>query len=67
MFLEGGYDLEALRDSVAATLGAVLESPYRPEAPSYGGPGTEIVSNSQVERTAALRIAHEAALREEQQ
>lgn len=65
LFLEGGYDLAALRDSVAATIGAVLESPYQPEAPSYGGPGSEIVANNQLERQAALRIARNAALREE--
>ncbi|MFZ0668559.1 MAG: histone deacetylase [Acidimicrobiales bacterium] len=43
LFLEGGYDLDALRMSVGATLGALLGSPYRPELPSSGGPGGEMI------------------------
>ena len=61
MFLEGGYDLAALRHSVASTLGAVLASAYEAESPSSGGPGTEMVQNAQAERLVALRIAQEAA------
>lgn len=41
--LEGGYDLDALRLSVGATLSAVLDGDYRPEAPSSGGPGAGAV------------------------
>jgi acetoin utilization deacetylase AcuC-like enzyme len=37
--LEGGYDLDALRLSVGATLARMLDRPYRPEAASAGGPG----------------------------
>jgi len=37
-FLEGGYDLEALGRSAAATLGALLGVDYRPEPPTAGGP-----------------------------
>jgi acetoin utilization deacetylase AcuC-like enzyme len=44
LFLEGGYDLDALRMSVGASLAALLGGDYRPEAPSSGGPGTEIVA-----------------------
>jgi acetoin utilization deacetylase AcuC-like enzyme len=44
MFLEGGYDLDALRMSVGASLAALLGADYRPEPPSSGGPGTEIVA-----------------------
>jgi acetoin utilization deacetylase AcuC-like enzyme len=43
LFLEGGYDLDALRMSVGATLGALLGSSYRPEPPSSGGPGGEMI------------------------
>ena len=39
MFLEGGYDLRALHDSVNASLAAVLGVPYESEPPSSGGPG----------------------------
>ncbi|MGA8296196.1 MAG: histone deacetylase [Acidimicrobiales bacterium] len=39
--LEGGYDLEALRVSVGATLAAALGEPVRAEAPSSGGPGAD--------------------------
>jgi acetoin utilization deacetylase AcuC-like enzyme len=38
-FLEGGYDLGALADSAAATVGALAGVSVRPEAPSSGGPG----------------------------
>ncbi|HEY7948704.1 MAG TPA: histone deacetylase [Acidimicrobiales bacterium] len=37
--LEGGYDLDALRLSVGATLARVLDRAYRPEQSSAGGPG----------------------------
>ena len=40
-FLEGGYDLEALRTSVSATLGALVGSNQPTEAPTSGGPGVE--------------------------
>ena len=43
--LEGGYDLEALRMSVGATLSAVVGGRYRPEAPSAGGAGAEVVDS----------------------
>jgi acetoin utilization deacetylase AcuC-like enzyme len=37
--LEGGYDLDAVADSTAATVGALLGDKVHPEAPSAGGPG----------------------------
>ncbi|MEM9609026.1 MAG: histone deacetylase [Actinomycetota bacterium] len=55
LFLEGGYDLEALRDSTAATLSTVLGEDHRPERSSSGGPGVDVV-----ERT--LRFRHEVGL-----
>jgi acetoin utilization deacetylase AcuC-like enzyme len=55
LFLEGGYDLEALRDSVAASLAAVLGTEHRPEPSSSGGPGADVV-----ERT--LRHRYEVGL-----
>ena len=45
-FLEGGYDLGALRDSVAASLPALVGTVHAPiegEAATAGGPGTTIV------------------------
>jgi acetoin utilization deacetylase AcuC-like enzyme len=39
VFLEGGYDLDALRDSTTATLTTLLDAPVRPEATTAGGPG----------------------------
>jgi acetoin utilization deacetylase AcuC-like enzyme len=39
LFLEGGYDLGALRSSVAATLGAVMGADVATTPPSSGGPG----------------------------
>jgi acetoin utilization deacetylase AcuC-like enzyme len=43
-FLEGGYDLEGLASSVAATLSALAGGDVRPEAPTAGGPGREVVA-----------------------
>jgi acetoin utilization deacetylase AcuC-like enzyme len=42
-FLEGGYDLEALRDSVAATASALVGDGVRPERATSGGPGAHVV------------------------
>lgn len=45
LFLEGGYDLRALTESVGATLSALLDDgAYRPDEPTSGGPGAEVVS-----------------------
>jgi acetoin utilization deacetylase AcuC-like enzyme len=41
LFLEGGYQLEALRTSVAATLGALVGAPVESEPETSGGPGTD--------------------------
>jgi acetoin utilization deacetylase AcuC-like enzyme len=38
-FLEGGYNLDALRDSAGAVLAVLAGERYRPEAPTAGGPG----------------------------
>jgi acetoin utilization deacetylase AcuC-like enzyme len=42
-FLEGGYDLDALRHSVAATASALVGGQLRPEAATAGGPGRAVV------------------------
>jgi acetoin utilization deacetylase AcuC-like enzyme len=53
VFLEGGYDLGALRDSVAATLPALLGAPpAATEAPTSGGPGAPVID-------AAADLRHE--------
>ncbi|HUA95903.1 MAG TPA: histone deacetylase [Acidimicrobiales bacterium] len=60
LFLEGGYDLGALRSSVTATLGAVLDAPDPPERqggderPTAGGPGCEMVAQVMEARARAL-------------
>jgi acetoin utilization deacetylase AcuC-like enzyme len=41
LFLEGGYELAALRSSVSATLGALVGSSMATEAPTSGGPGMD--------------------------
>lgn len=38
-FLEGGYDLAALRDSAGACVAALAGAAHLPEAPTSGGPG----------------------------
>jgi acetoin utilization deacetylase AcuC-like enzyme len=42
-FLEGGYDLEAISASAGACLAALAGVDHRPEAPTAGGPGREVV------------------------
>jgi acetoin utilization deacetylase AcuC-like enzyme len=44
LFLEGGYDLDALTTSVGASLAAILDVPYRPEESTSGGPGAQVVT-----------------------
>jgi acetoin utilization deacetylase AcuC-like enzyme len=43
LFLEGGYDLDALRASAAATIGALAGTDVRTERATSGGPGIEVV------------------------
>jgi len=44
VFLEGGYDLDALRESVSATLPALLGEPVSSsQPPTSGGPGSEVI------------------------
>ena len=43
-FLEGGYDLDALRRSVAATAAAMAGTDIDSEPPTSGGPGRDAVA-----------------------
>lgn len=43
LFLEGGYDLEGLAHSAAATLATLVGESYRPEPSTSGGPGRHVV------------------------
>lgn len=55
LFLEGGYDLQGLTQSVGATLSALLDDgAYRPEEPTSGGPDDDVIA-------AALNIHRRAA------
>ncbi|MBV8464217.1 MAG: hypothetical protein JO368_13045, partial [Acidimicrobiales bacterium] len=54
LHLEGGYDLRALRASVAATLGALLDLGIEPEPPTSGGTGRGHVDDIIARRHAAL-------------
>jgi acetoin utilization deacetylase AcuC-like enzyme len=54
--LEGGYDLGALRASVAATLGALTDAPVDLEHPTAGGPGFDLVDRAATERAQALDV-----------
>ena len=60
LFLEGGYDLAALRESVTATLAATLGVERHDEERTSGGPGADEVQRCASERAIALRIAHES-------
>ena len=55
-FLEGGYDLHALRESVTATLGALLDVPTTTEAPTSGGPGMQAVDTARRLRNDQLDV-----------
>jgi acetoin utilization deacetylase AcuC-like enzyme len=46
LFLEGGYDFDALRSSVTATLGALVGSLPAIEKPTAGGPGDDVVARA---------------------
>ncbi len=59
LFLEGGYDLDALRHSVGATLASLLGRDYQSEASTNGGAGGELIERTLVEREGALRLAFE--------
>ena len=54
LFLEGGYDLAALRASVAATCGALLGAGLESEPPTSGGPGMEAVGVAKGHRRQAI-------------
>jgi acetoin utilization deacetylase AcuC-like enzyme len=48
VFLEGGYDLDAMRASIAATLPVLVgDVPHPEEAPTGGGPGASVVEAAQ--------------------
>ena len=59
-FLEGGYDLEALRDSTAAVLVALAGARLRPEAPTSGGPGRDVVDAAAAIQTRARQHGADA-------
>ena len=46
LFLEGGYDLEAMMASTAAVAAALVGERHRPEHPSSGGPGQDAVERA---------------------
>jgi acetoin utilization deacetylase AcuC-like enzyme len=60
LFLEGGYDLEAVRGSVRAALGELLGAPYQSEAPTGDEVGAEVLPRVKAERDAAIRRAEQA-------
>nr|WP_283251098.1 histone deacetylase [Rhabdothermincola salaria] len=53
VFLEGGYDLEALSMSAGAALSALVGGDHRPEPASSGGPGRTVVEAVARMRSAA--------------
>jgi len=54
LFLEGGYDLGALRSSVRACLGRLLGAPDTGEPPTSGGPGARDLTTLMDARLEAL-------------
>jgi acetoin utilization deacetylase AcuC-like enzyme len=57
-FLEGGYDLKALRSSIRATLSTALGVAHEVEAPSNGGPGSDQVASMRQTRRATIEMLH---------
>lgn len=55
VYLEGGYDLDALAMSSGAALSALVGGTYRPEAATDGGPGRHVVDAVARLRSAAVR------------
>jgi acetoin utilization deacetylase AcuC-like enzyme len=43
VYLEGGYDLQALADSTGSALAALVGVDHRPEPATTGGPGRHVV------------------------
>ncbi|CAN5516217.1 histone deacetylase [soil metagenome] len=54
LFLEGGYDLQALADCTGSVLSVLLDGSYRPERPTSGGPGGDVSA-------AALKVRERTA------
>jgi acetoin utilization deacetylase AcuC-like enzyme len=48
LLLEGGYDLDALRMSVGASLAALLDVDFHPESATSGGPGADAVERARL-------------------
>jgi acetoin utilization deacetylase AcuC-like enzyme len=59
LFLEGGYDLDALRASVEATLAALLDLPSHSPPPTVGGPGMTRLRDDHTERLRAVDRVHD--------
>ena len=54
LFLEGGYDLEAIRASVVAVLGTLVGAAVTAERRTSGGPGMQAVGEAIAQRAEAL-------------
>lgn len=59
LFLEGGYDMTAVRRSTAATVSALLGEHASIEKPTFGGPGAEAVRAAADLRARAVAVAHD--------
>jgi acetoin utilization deacetylase AcuC-like enzyme len=62
LFLEGGYNLDALRACVDATLSALLGTPNHPPPPTVGGPGMTQLREDDSRRLRAIDRVHDEAL-----
>ena len=59
LFLEGGYDLTALRHSVTATLAATLGDAMASEGETSGGPGEDVIRRTMRERASTLELVRD--------
>lgn len=58
-FLEGGYDLEALRESTAAVISALAGADFTGEKPASQLPATPVLTNLREHRRRALEAHHD--------
>jgi acetoin utilization deacetylase AcuC-like enzyme len=56
LFLEGGYNLTSTALSVGATAAALVDHPYKTEAPTNAGPGSQTIEAAATAHAAATNL-----------
>jgi acetoin utilization deacetylase AcuC-like enzyme len=66
LFLEGGYDLHALRTSVASVFSTLLDVSFESERTTEGAGGADVARRLLLERDLALNLAYDARTGDDQ-